>query len=88
MPKIKHEPTLREVIGKNIKIMLVVAGLKQSDLAQRMNVTEGAVSHWISGRADMGLTNLEHVARILHTTPAKLLAAPEQVAENCSRLIC
>lgn len=53
-----------------------------------MNVTRATVSNWIGGRTEMKLGDLDRIAELLHTTPAKLYTPFEEVSENCTRLIC
>ena len=85
MPAPKNLP---ETIARNIKIQLAARGWNASDLAERLGVSRNAVSKWLRGDTDMGLRGLEHVAKMLKIEPAALLASPEAVAENCTRLIC
>lgn len=84
MPK-KTNP--RDVALRNIKIMLLARGLRQKDLARRVNVTEGTLSNWLSGRIVMRLDDLDHICEVLHTTPVELYSPPEEVAKNCMRFI-
>lgn len=88
MPKLKKTPHPRDAIPRNIRILLAAHGYKQSYLAQRLGVSEATLSNWLSGRHTMQLDDLDHIAEILHTTPAKLYTAPQEFAENCTRLIC
>ena len=81
------EITLRARIGRNIKIMLAARGMKISELAERLNVTPGAVSHWVSGSNAMSVETLGMIAKVLKIEPAALLAAPEQVADNLAMLL-
>lgn len=88
MPKVKKHENPRDVIPRNIRILLAAHGYKQSYLAQRLGVSEATLSNWLSGRYTMQLDDLDHIAEILHTTPAKLYTPPPEFAENCTRLIC
>ncbi len=72
MPKIRLNPHPRDVIPRNIKIMLAARGMNQSDLADRLGVTRAQVSNWMTGRSGMTLERLDQIAELLHTTPAKL----------------
>ena len=87
MPKVKKQNP-RDVIPRNIRILLAAHGYKQSWLAMKMNVSKGTMSNWLSGRNMMQLDDLDRIAEILHTTPAKLYTPPAEYAENCTRLIC
>ena len=88
MSRAKHDPTLRENIARNMKILLAARDMKPKDIAKRLNITPNAVGKWLRAETDMGLDGLERVAKILHTTPLKLVSTPEEVADNCTRLIC
>lgn len=78
----------RDAIARNVKILLASQGHNQTWLAERMNVTRATMSNWLTGRNEMQLDDLDHIAEILNTTPAKLYTPPEETAENCMRLIC
>lgn len=88
MPKLKHEPTTREIIALNIKMQLMLRGMKPKDMAKRLNVSVGCVGKWLRGENAMSVDTLGMVAEILKTTPDKLLIPAESFAENCTRLIC
>lgn len=88
MPKLKTDPKPREAVFVNIAVLLRVRGHNQTWLAERMNVTRATVSNWLGGRSEMKLGDLDRIAELLHTTPAKLYTPFEEVAENCTRLIC
>lgn len=88
MPKVNREPKPREIIAKNIKIMLVARGMKTKEIAKRLNVTPNAVGKWLRADTEMGVDTLGRIAHILNTTPTMLLTVPEEVAENCTRLVC
>lgn len=87
MPKINLNPHPRDAIPRNVRILLAANGWSQAELAKRMKVSEGTVSCWLSGRG-MSIETLDRLAEVLHTTPAKLYTPAEEVADNCTRLIC
>lgn len=88
MPKMKAAVKPREAVMRNISILLKVRGHNQTWLAERLNVTRATISNWLGGRSEMKLGDLDRIAELLHTTPTKLYTPFEEVAENCTRLIC
>ncbi len=53
------------------------AGMTQKELAQRLNVTDKAVSKWENGRAKPTTDTLRKLAALLDVSPEKLLREPE-----------
>lgn len=51
----------------------MLAGLKQSELAKALGISTVAVSAWEHGRALPNVKRLGQVAKLLNTTPEKLL---------------
>lgn len=59
----------------NIKELREKANLTQQELAERLGVTQGAVSQWEAGIVFPRATMLPKLARELKTTVDKLLTA-------------
>lgn len=62
----------RKVFGKNLKHWLTVRGVKQVDLANQLNVTEGTVSQWISGRNMPKMGKVQKITDILDINKSDL----------------
>lgn len=58
----------RKLLGKNIHIALVMAGLNRSDLAKLLGVTAAAVSLWTSGERVPDIFQLKNIADITKQT--------------------
>ena len=56
---------VRAIIGKNIKKCLKIKGLRQSDLANALNVSEAAVSFWIKGTNSIDIDKLAELCQYL-----------------------
>ena len=83
----RPKPHPRDIALRNIGIMLKARGMKQKDLAARLNISTPALSNWLRGRIMMQLDDLDHICEILHTTPAELYAPSEEIAKNCMRFV-
>ena len=58
-----------EVITMNrIKHLRTIAGIKQIDLASRLNVRQGTISNWESGKTEPDIESLQRLADIFGTT--------------------
>ncbi|MCI5728202.1 MAG: helix-turn-helix domain-containing protein, partial [Clostridia bacterium] len=53
------------------------AGMTQKELAQRLNVTDKAVSKWENGRAKPTTDTLRKLAALLDVSPEDLLREPK-----------
>ena len=68
--------SLAYIIGgrmNNIKKLREKKGIKQDELAKLLNVTQGAVSGWETGRYNVDNEKLKAIANILETTTDELL---------------
>lgn len=76
--------------GKKIAELRKEKGLTQKDLAEKLNVTDKAVSKWERGINFPELTVMENLAEALDTTVVDLLslekATSEEVVEEVTRL--
>ena len=79
-----------EYTGKKIAELRKEKGLTQKDLAEKLNVTDKAVSKWERGINFPELTVMENLAEALDTTVVDLLslekATSEEVVEEVTRL--
>ncbi len=72
------------VVGERLKSRLEQTGISQAELGRRVGLTQGAISHLISGDS-RGSKHLHKIARALGTTPAYLVGEtddPESVAPD------
>jgi len=62
-----------EVTSKRLAKALKDAGLRQRELAQKANITESSVSHYINGRYTPSKEVAEAMAKVLNVSPAWLM---------------
>ena len=68
--------------GEKISALRREKGLTQRELAERLNVTDKAVSKWETGKNFPDLALLQPLAETLDTTVSALLGAEEPIAEE------
>lgn len=64
---------MSEELGNRISILLKKQGLQQKELAERVGITEGVMSRYISGTREPKPETLACIATALHTTSDYLL---------------
>lgn len=69
-----------KVLGEKIAALRKAQGLTQKQLAERLHVTDGAVSKWERGINYPDISMLDHIARILDTDLIILLSL-----ESCTQ---
>lgn len=72
----------KEKIGKYIRKKRIEKGMTQQQLAEKIQVTEKAVSRWETGRGVPDISLLEPLAEELHVSVTELLNGEERVQEN------
>lgn len=55
----------REVISKNIKKFRMAAGMTQTDLAKKLNITSASISNWEKGQNSIDVEMLFKLCEIL-----------------------
>ena len=70
----------RKKIGKYIRKKRIEKGMTQQQLAEKIQVTEKAVSRWETGRGVPDISLLEPLAEELHVSVTELLNGEEQGA--------
>ena len=60
-------------IGENIKRLREEMGMTQEQLAEKMDVTSGAVSLWESNKRSMNVKQADRLATVLGTTIIELI---------------
>lgn len=58
----------KKTIAANIRAFRIAAGLNQRDLAARIGVTSGSISHWEKGQNSIDIDTLYKVARELNVS--------------------
>lgn len=74
----------KEKIGKYIRKKRIEKGMTQQQLAEKIQVTEKAVSRWEIGRGVPDISLLEPVAEELHVSVTELLNGEERVQEEAA----
>lgn len=64
---------MRKQLGNRIAVLLKKQGIQQKELAERIGITEGVMSRYISGSRDPKPETLANIATALHTTSDFLL---------------
>lgn len=72
----------KEKIGKYIRKKRIEKGMTQQQLAEKIQVTEKAVSRWETGRGVPDISLLEPLAEELHVSVTELLNGEERVQEE------
>ena len=63
-------------IGKNIASFRKLNGLKQVDLANKLEVTDKAVSSWERGRTEPSIGMIEKMCEIFHCKKSDIIDGP------------
>ena len=74
----------RYLTGATIKGLRERLGLTQAQLAQRLSVSDKAVSKWETGAGYPDITLIEPIAEALHTSTAELLSGAAVQNDNVS----
>ena len=67
--------------GERLKIALVTSGMSQKELADKMGMTQGAISRYFNGEREPDIANLIKLCNILHTSSDFLLGIDESYAK-------
>jgi transcriptional regulator with XRE-family HTH domain len=54
----------KKIIGKNIKIAMTIAEINQTELAKLLNVTQAAISKWVTGDRTPDIFQLKKISEI------------------------
>lgn len=69
----------RKRFGARIKFLRQTLGMKQADLAEKLNVSPQAIAIYETGRREPGLKNLIQLARALDVSADWLLGEPSSM---------
>ena len=83
-PNIKKqdEKERRQLFGARMKMIRQMLGLKQSDIAKKLNITIQSVKNYESGIREPSIKNLITLANILNVTTDWLLNVPPPLIEQ------
>lgn len=63
-------------VSERLKRLRVDSGLRQYEVAKKMNMSQGAIAHWESGRNEPSIDDLKKLASILKTDVQVLSGSP------------
>ena len=58
----------KECFRRTLKSLRLEAGLSQKQLAEKLDLTRGAISHWENGLREPGLHELTVIAKFFHVS--------------------
>ncbi len=79
--KPKDEKERRQLFGARMKMIRQMLGLKQADIAKKLNITIQSVKNYESGIREPSIKNLIALAHILNVTTDWLLDVPPPLIE-------
>lgn len=68
---------MKIMFADNLKLLREGAGLRQRDLADKLNTTQRKVSYWESGKVEPDLENLWRIADFFGVTIDELVGKEE-----------
>ena len=68
---------MKIMFSVNLKLLLEGAGLRQQDLAEKLDTTQRKVSYWESGKVEPDLENLWRIAEFFGITIDELVGKEE-----------
>lgn len=75
-----------ETWGDRLKKHMKDTGVTQDDVAERLNVSQGAVAHWLKGRREINLTDFFKLAAAARADPSYLLFGASEEAVAIAKL--
>lgn len=78
----KDEQERRQLFGARMKMIRQMLGLKQADIAKKLNITIQSVKNYESGLREPSIKNLIALAHILNVTTDWLLDVPPPLIEQ------
>lgn len=64
--------TAREMLSENIRYYLSKSGMEQSELAEKLNVSQSSVSHWINGNKYPRIDTIEKIAELFNVNKSDI----------------
>ncbi|MBA8877559.1 helix-turn-helix domain-containing protein [Phyllobacterium myrsinacearum] len=76
-----------ESFASNLRLRTTELGIHQADVARRAGLSEKRYSNYVTGRREPDLATVVRIAKVLHTTPDRLLSFgedtdPEPIAQQ------
>lgn len=65
-----------------VKARMEVLGITQEQMAERVDVTQGAVGHWLGGRREPKLADINRMLEVVGMPPLGVPASQEDVGSN------
>jgi len=81
-PNPKNEQERRQLFGARMKMIRQMLGLKQADIAKKLNVTIQSIKNYESGIREPSIKNLIALAHILNVTTDWLLNVQPPLIEQ------
>ena len=81
-PNPKNEQERRQLFGARMKMIRQMLGLKQADIAKKLNVTIQSIKNYESGLREPSIKNLIALAHILNVTTDWLLNVQPPLIEQ------
>ncbi len=79
--------TAKVLIGKNIYLHRVFAGIKQETLAKKLCITAGALSNIENGKTDITVCRLLEIANVLNVSFYSLVSHPNKIPFNNNSIV-
>lgn len=73
---------MKKKLAERIRILRLSRNLSQQNMADELNLTVAAYSNIERGVAEVNMTRLSDISRILGTTPVELLTEPTIAGES------
>jgi len=64
---------MSNIIGERIRIMRVIRGLSQKELAEKLGKSPNVITHWEKGRNKPDAETIERICEILTVSPNYLM---------------
>lgn len=79
---------IRDNVKRNIRIMLEIRNISQKELAEKMNVTQAAVTNWVKGKNLPDIESVAQICDILDVSVSELLGHEEKsVNQRTERVV-
>ena len=66
----------REILSENIRYHLDKSGMEQSELAEKLGVSQSSISHWINGNKYPRIDTIERIAELFNVRKSDITDEP------------
>lgn len=66
----------REILSENIRYQLKKSGMEQSELAEKLGVSQSSISHWINGNKYPRIDTIEKIAKLFNVRKSDITDEP------------